>query len=126
MFLVRLTGHTCHIVWGRRAALRSTYHCEVNNDLSYISITAAVAANPDTPFSAESIELRHPGPHELLVQVVATGICHTDVMTKDKGLCEFPIVLGHEGVGIIEQIGEAVTDFAVGDHVIMTYDYCDN
>ena len=60
----------------------------------------------------------------MLVKVVATGICHTDVMTKAKGLCEFPIVLGHEGVGVVEQIGSAVTEFSPGDHVIMTYDFC--
>ena len=72
-----------------------------------------------------SVALRAPGPEELLVKVVATGICHTDVMTKRKGLCEFPIVLGHEGVGVVEQVGTSVTDFAIGDHVIMSYDYCD-
>ena len=91
---------------------------------SYIPVTAAVAVDAETPFLAEAVELREPGPHELLVKVVSTGICHTDVMTKAKGLCEFPIVLGHEGVGVVEEVGEGVAEFAVGDHVIMTYDFC--
>ena len=91
---------------------------------SYIPVTAAIAADPGKPFQAEAVELREPGRHELLIRVVATGICHTDVMTKSKGLCEFPIVLGHEGVGIVEDRGESVTEFEVGDHVIMTYDFC--
>jgi len=85
---------------------------------------AAVATSADTPFSTREVVLRPPAAHELLVRVVATGICHTDVMTKSKGLCEFPIVLGHEGVGVVEEVGEAVTEFATGDHVIMTYDFC--
>jgi len=83
-----------------------------------------MATSPDQPFAATQVELRNPAPHELLVKVAATGICHTDVMTKAKGLCEFPIVLGHEGVGVVEQVGANVTEFAPGDHVIMTYDYC--
>ena len=70
------------------------------------------------------LELRLPGPEEILVKVAATGICHTDVMSKVKDLCAFPIVLGHEGVGVVEHVGESVTEFAPGDHVIMTYDYC--
>ncbi len=100
------------------------YYCGVHDDASYISVHAAVATSPDEPFATTEVELRAPGPGELLVKVVATGICHTDVMTKVKGLCEFPIVLGHEGVGVVEEVGEAVTEFAEGDHVIMTYDYC--
>ncbi len=91
---------------------------------NYLSVTAAIAHSPTAPFSAEAVELREPGPSELLIKVVATGICHTDVMTKAKGLCEFPIVLGHEGVGVVEQVGSAVTEFSLGDHVIMTYDFC--
>ena len=91
---------------------------------SQISVRAAVATAADQPFASTELELRSPQAHELLVRVVATGICHTDVMTKSKGLCEFPIVLGHEGVGVVEQVGDAVDDFAPGDHVIMSYDSC--
>ena len=96
----------------------------MNEPGSHIDIQAAVANDPEQPFTTTNLMLRAPGPDELLVKVVATGICHTDVMTKAKGLCEFPIVLGHEGVGVVERVGESVSGFAAGDHVIMTYDYC--
>lgn len=96
----------------------------MTNDSSTISVRAAVAQSPETPFARTELELRPPAAGELLVKVAATGICHTDVMSKVEGLCSFPIVLGHEGVGIVEQVGEHVTDFVRGDHVIMTYDYC--
>lgn len=89
-----------------------------------ISIHAAMANSADLPFTTSELTLRTPGPNELLVKVAATGICHTDVMTKAKGLCDFPIVLGHEGVGVVEQVGESVDGFEPGDHVIMSYDYC--
>lgn len=91
---------------------------------SRIPIRAAVATNAGDPFATKDVELRAPGANELLVQVVATGICHTDVMTKAKALCEFPIVLGHEGVGVVQLVGAAVTGFEAGDHVIMSYDSC--
>ena len=89
-----------------------------------LDITAAVAVGADKPFETTALTLRSPGPGELLVRVVATGICHTDVHTKINAFCEFPMVLGHEGVGVVESIGSGVEGFAVGDHVIMTYDFC--
>ena len=85
---------------------------------------AAVATSAEQPFATSELDLRSPQEHEMLVKVVATGICHTDVMTKTKSLCEFPIVLGHEGVGIVERVGSEVSGFAPGDHVIMSYDSC--
>lgn len=96
----------------------------MNAENSRTSIRAAVASSESEPFVVGDVELKAPAPNELLVRVVATGICHTDVMTKTKGLCEFPIVLGHEGVGVVEVIGDEVSGFEVGDHVIMSYDSC--
>ena len=96
----------------------------VSSAPNFRAVTAAIAKSPDEPFAATDVELREPRQHELLVKVAATGICHTDVMTKAKGLCEFPIVLGHEGAGIVERVGDSVKDFVPGDHVIMTYDFC--
>lgn len=96
----------------------------MTNEPSTITVHAAVASSPDEPFATVQLALRSPAAHELLVKVAATGICHTDVMSKVKGLCAFPIVLGHEGVGVVEQVGDAVTEFVPGDHVLMTYDYC--
>ena len=89
-----------------------------------IPIQAAVAFSEDQPFETAALELKAPGPNELLVKVVATGICHTDVMTKSEGLCQFPIVLGHEGVGVVERVGGQVTGHEPGDHVIMSFDSC--
>jgi len=68
--------------------------------------------------------LRAPAAHEIRVRLVATSVCHTDVMTKVKALCAFPIVLGHEGVGVVDALGAGVSDFDIGDHVILSYDYC--
>lgn len=83
-----------------------------------------MATEAGEPFTTVDLELKAPDENELLVRVVATGICHTDVMTKEKGLCDFPIVLGHEGVGVVETVGASVAGFSPGDHVIMSYDSC--
>ena len=88
------------------------------------TIEAALATDSQEPFVIRRLTLREPHANEIRVKVVATGICHTDIMTKNKGLCEFPFILGHEGVGIVDAIGSGVKDFELGDHVIMTYDYC--
>lgn len=83
-----------------------------------------MATGSAEPFVRRPLMLRAPRADELLVKVVATGICHTDFMTRNEGLCAFPMVLGHEGVGIVQAVGEDVAGFDVGDHVIMSYDYC--
>lgn len=89
-----------------------------------IDVLAAVAVSSDTPFVSTALRLKAPGEHEIRVRIVATSVCHTDVMTKAKGLCSFPIVLGHEGTGIIDALGEKVSGFDIGDHVILSYDFC--
>ncbi|MGI9260499.1 MAG: NAD(P)-dependent alcohol dehydrogenase [Woeseiaceae bacterium] len=89
-----------------------------------VRIEAALATSSSEPLVRTPLILRAPQPDELRVQIVATGICHTDIMTKNESLCAFPIVLGHEGVGIVESMGSGVTGFDVGDHVILSYDYC--
>jgi S-(hydroxymethyl)glutathione dehydrogenase/alcohol dehydrogenase len=75
------------------------------------------------PLSIEEIDLQLLQAGEVLVWIVATGVCHTDVFTLSgadpEGL--FPVILGHEGGGIVEAIGEGVTSLAVGDHVIPLY-----
>lgn len=88
------------------------------------NIRAAVAYGSDQPFTTTELMLAAPATNELRVKIVATGVCHTDVMNKKNGLCSFPIVLGHEGVGIVDAVGKSVTGFDVGDHVILSYDYC--
>lgn len=84
---------------------------------------AAVAWEAGQPLSIEEVDVQGPKAGEVLVRMVATGVCHTDAYTlsgKDpEGL--FPAILGHEGGGIVEEIGEGVTSLAVGDHVIPLY-----
>ncbi|MFF7777102.1 NAD(P)-dependent alcohol dehydrogenase [Streptomyces tanashiensis] len=87
--------------------------------------TAAVLRSTAAPLSIETIEVEAPRDDEVLVKVTASGICHTDlgvIATAEEG--QLPIILGHEGSGVVEQVGAAVTDVAVGDHVVLSYAYC--
>ncbi|MFC7473541.1 S-(hydroxymethyl)glutathione dehydrogenase/class III alcohol dehydrogenase [Dankookia sp. GCM10030260] len=84
---------------------------------------AAVAWEAKKPLTIETVELDGPKPGEVLVEIMATGVCHTDAYTLDgldsEGL--FPAILGHEGAGIVREIGAGVTSVKVGDHVIPLY-----
>ena len=84
---------------------------------------AAVAWEAGKPLSIEEIDLEGPKQGEVLVRIVATGVCHTDAYTLSgadpEGL--FPSILGHEGGGIVEEVGPGVTSLAPGDHVIPLY-----
>ena len=84
---------------------------------------AAVAWEANKPLSIETIEIGGPKAGEALVEVMATGVCHTDAYTL-SGLDsegKFPAILGHEGAGIVREIGAGVTSVKVGDHVIPLY-----
>src|SRR5450755_3196773 len=94
---------------------------------------AAVAHAAGKPLSIETIALEGPKAGEVLVQIRATGVCHTDAFTLSgedpEGL--FPAILGHEGAGVVVEVGAGVTSLAAGDHVIPLYtpecrqcDYC--
>jgi S-(hydroxymethyl)glutathione dehydrogenase / alcohol dehydrogenase len=93
------------------------------NYMETIKTRAAVAWGPGQPLTIEELDLLPPRKGEVLVRIVATGVCHTDAFTlsgKDpEG--KFPAVLGHEGGGIVEALGEGVTSVEVGDHVIPLY-----
>ena len=89
-----------------------------------MEITAAVARGADAPFSIERLTLAAPGPGEVLVRIVASGICHSDLTAKQNFPAELPIVLGHEGAGIVEEVGSGVAGIKAGDHVIVTYSSC--
>ena len=84
---------------------------------------AAVAFEAKQPLEIVELDLEDPKAGEVLVEIMATGICHTDAYTLDgldsEGL--FPSVLGHEGAGIVREVGAGVTSVAVGDHVIPLY-----
>ncbi|WP_216913211.1 NAD(P)-dependent alcohol dehydrogenase [Nocardia noduli] len=89
---------------------------------------SAVLRDPAAPFSIESIHLDDPGPLEALVRIVATGFCHTDLIGRSGLLGEqfLPVVLGHEGAGIVEKVGLGVTSVEPGDHVVLSFDSCGN
>lgn len=89
----------------------------------FIKSRAAIAWGPNQPLSVEEVDVMLPRKGEVLVRIVATGVCHTDAFTLSGADPEgvFPAILGHEGGGIVEQIGEGVTSVAVGDHVIPLY-----
>jgi S-(hydroxymethyl)glutathione dehydrogenase/alcohol dehydrogenase len=84
---------------------------------------AAVAWAPGQPLEVTTIDVAPPQPGEVLLKVVATGVCHTDAFTLSgadpEGL--FPAVLGHEGGAVVVEVGEGVSSVAVGDHVIPLY-----
>ena len=88
-----------------------------------MDIKAAIAVEPGKPLSIETVHLEGPRAGEVLVELKATGICHTDAYTlsgKDpEGL--FPSILGHEGAGIVREVGAGVTSVRPGDHVIPLY-----
>ena len=87
--------------------------------------TAAVLRGTDQPYAIEEIELRDLRPNEVLVRIVAAGMCHTDVLPRVPGfIAPPPIVVGHEGSGVVEAIGDAVTKVAIGDHVVLSFDSC--
>jgi S-(hydroxymethyl)glutathione dehydrogenase / alcohol dehydrogenase len=84
---------------------------------------AAIAWEAGKPLTIETIDLGGPRAGEVLIEVMATGICHTDAYTLSGADAEglFPAILGHEGAGIVREIGVGVTTLKVGDHVIPLY-----
>ena len=90
-----------------------------------MKITAAVSRDPGSKAPAlEQLELEDPRPGEMRIRLVATGICHTDLHEHPGRHAPHPIVLGHEGAGVVEELGEGVTGFEVGDHVILSGNSC--
>ena len=94
---------------------------------------AAVAFEAGKPLEIVELDLDGPQPGEVLVEIKATGICHTDEFTRSGDDPEgmFPAVLGHEGAGIVREVGAGVSSLKPGDHVIPLYtpecrecDYC--
>jgi aryl-alcohol dehydrogenase len=87
-------------------------------------IRAAVTRTQGQPFAIETVDLAAPKSDEVLIKVVATGVCHTDAVARDLGISPYPIVLGHEGSGIVEKVGDNVTSLAPGDHVVVSFAHC--
>ena len=90
---------------------------------THIKSKAAVAWGPGEPLKMEEVDVELPKKGEVLVRIVATGVCHTDAFTLSGDDPEgvFPSILGHEVGGIVEMVGEGVTSVEVGDHVIPLY-----
>ena len=95
------------------------------SDLSTTSARAAVLRAGDAPYMIENVEVRAIGGIEVLVRIVGVGMCHTDVLPRTAGFpAAMPLIPGHEGSGIVEQVGPDVTALAVGDHVVLSFDSC--
>ncbi len=84
---------------------------------------AAVAWGPNQPLTIEEVDLQGPQAGEVMIKLTATGVCHTDAYTLSGEDSEgvFPCILGHEGAGVVIEVGAGVTSVAVGDHVIPLY-----
>jgi aryl-alcohol dehydrogenase len=90
-----------------------------------MNIRAAVLRTSGAPLQIEDVLLEAPRPTEVRVRVVATGVCHTDMVVRDQLFpTPLPIILGHEGAGVVDAVGSAVTTVQPGDHVVMTYMSC--
>lgn len=89
-----------------------------------MKIQAAITRDKDSKFELEEIQIGEPKANEVLVKIVASGICHTDATARDMGMVPFPAVLGHEGSGIVEKVGANVTTVAPGDHVVLSFASC--
>ena len=88
-----------------------------------MDVRAAVAHRAGEALAIETVRLDGPKAGEVLIEVKATGICHTDEFTRSgadpEGL--FPAILGHEGAGVVVDVGSGVTSVAIGDHVILPF-----
>ena len=90
-----------------------------------MKIKAAVVREKAGPFVIEDIELEEPRDDELLVRIVGSGICHTDLSARDQLIpVPLPYVFGHEGSGVVEKVGRRITKARPGDHVVLSFDSC--
>jgi aryl-alcohol dehydrogenase len=90
-----------------------------------VKTTAAVLLSASEPLEILELDIDEPRPDEVVVRLAGAGICHTDLgVIAQPGENQLPIVLGHEGAGVVEYVGTAVTGLGVGDHVVLSYNYC--
>ena len=90
-----------------------------------MQISAAVTRSANAPFTLEQIEIDAPRDDEVLVRIVGVGLCHTDLVGAAGAFpLKFPAVMGHEGSGVVEQIGSKVTKVQCGDHVVLSMMSC--
>lgn len=90
-----------------------------------ISASAAVLRAGDRPYAIEEVILDEPGADQIVVQVAATGFCHSDAVARaPKFVQVWPLITGHEAAGVVERVGSEVSGIEVGDHVVLTFAYC--
>jgi len=90
-----------------------------------MDIIAAIAEAPHSDFSVGTVQLGEPRAHEVLVRIVGVGLCHTDLVARDQFIpIPLPAVLGHEGAGVVEAVGSAVTKVQRGDKVVIGFSSC--
>ena len=90
-----------------------------------MKITAALVREKSGAFAIERLDLTDPRPDEVLVRIVASGMCQTDLHGRDGYYdTPYPAVYGHEGAGIVQAVGRDVTAFAAGDHVVISFPWC--
>ncbi len=96
-----------------------------SSNVQFYKIKAAVLRKRGGPLNIESLEMDGPRDDEVLVRVVASGICHTDIdFIDDWDEADTPVVLGHEGAGVVELVGRSVKGVKRGDHVVLSYQSC--
>ena len=85
-------------------------------------VKAVIARSKGAPVEVVEIDVPDPGPGEAVVAIQACGVCHTDLHYREGGINdEFPFLLGHEAAGVVESIGDGVTEVEVGDFVILNW-----
>lgn len=89
-----------------------------------MKIKAAVVQEVGQPYEIQTVDLIEPSETDVLIRIVASGICRSDFGERNGNTVAFPNVLGHEGSGIVEKVGPGVTAVEPGDHVILSYGYC--
>ena len=85
-------------------------------------VKGVIAKSKGDPVAIETIEVPNPGPGEVLIDVKACGVCHTDLHYREGAINdEFPFLLGHEAAGLVEEVGEGVTGLTAGHFVILKW-----
>src|SRR5215207_2580706 len=108
-------------IWARQAGRRRVSSHEKGRVVSQ-RVNGVIARAKGAPVEVTTIVVPDPGPGEAIVQIQACGVCHTDLHYREGGINDdFPFLLGHEAAGIVETVGEGVTDVAPGDFVVLNW-----
>lgn len=96
----------------------------MSKETTAIQATAAVLRKSGERLQIENITVQPPRPDEVLIRMVGVGVCHTDIVCRDGFPVPMPIVLGHEGSGVVEAVGAEVKNLGIGDHVVLSFNSC--